>query len=111
MSLAELRAIARALETTVTALKTRFGIGWDPASRRYELEAGPGGCPLLDGDHCSVHAVKPAQCAAFPYWPELIEDGLRWRAAKSFCEGLDHPDGPFVPLAEMRARARRAGIH
>ncbi|MBU3759579.1 MAG: YkgJ family cysteine cluster protein [Candidatus Omnitrophica bacterium] len=38
-------------------------------------------CVFLTPQGCSVHPVKPAQCAEFPY---------RWRTPRSFdyCEGL-----------------------
>jgi len=65
---------------------------------------------LLRDDQCSIHAVKPTQCATFPFWPELIEDDVAWDETKAVCEGLDHPEGDWVSLSEMRARARRAGV-
>jgi len=102
----ELRRIAQHLGTTVRQLRAEYAIRYLPGERAYELTAGPEGCPLLTGDHCSVHSVKPAQCHTYPFWPELVEDRGAWHDAKSVCEGLDDPEGPIFSLAEMRARAR-----
>lgn len=107
MGLGELRALARYLGVSRAELATRLDIRWDPGRRCYELVTGPDGCPLLDGDRCSVHPVKPMQCRVFPFWSEMVEDREAWNEAKSVCEGLDHPEGPLFTLTEMRARARR----
>jgi uncharacterized protein len=29
-------------------------------------------CHFLTESGCSVHAVKPAQCRLYPFWPELV---------------------------------------
>lgn len=65
-----------------------------------EVPEGSGGCPLLDGDLCSVDPVKPGQCRAYPFWPELVDDPLAWRREKRHCEGLGK--GPVWPAAEIR---------
>ncbi|WP_373049356.1 YkgJ family cysteine cluster protein [Vulgatibacter sp.] len=64
------------------------------------VHEGSAGCPLLAGDRCSVEAVKPGQCRAYPFWPELVGDPAAWRAEKRKCEGLGR--GPVWPAAEIR---------
>ena len=58
------------------------------------------GCPLLDGDLCSVEPVKPGQSRAYPFWPELVGDPASWRRERSRCEGIGR--GPVWPAAEVR---------
>lgn len=107
MTRTEARAIARHLDLNLTELRARYPIQWDSAAGAYELEADERGCVFLDGDRCGIQPVKPEQCRAFPFWPELIEDPGAWKEAKDVCEGLDHPDGELFSLETMRERARR----
>jgi Fe-S-cluster containining protein len=104
MSPEELTAIAAHLELATAAFRRRFGAYWDEAEQAWGIEAVDGrGCPLLDAeDRCTVHAVKPAQCRTFPFWPELLDDARAWEAAKSYCEGLDAPDGQLYSAEEIR---------
>jgi Fe-S-cluster containining protein len=51
--------------------------------------------------------VKPVQCRAFPFWPELVSNRAAWKEAASYCPGIG--GGAVVPLetvhriaAEMR---------
>jgi Fe-S-cluster containining protein len=87
-------------------------LGVDPRTftRRYlrEVEGrwaivvpeGSAGCPLLAGDLCSVDAVKPGQCRAYPFWEELVDDAAAWRREKAACEGIGR--GPVWPAADVR---------
>jgi hypothetical protein len=61
-------------------------------------------CHFLREDGCSIHAVKPAQCRIFPFWPELVESRAGWRRAARFCPGIGQ--GPPVQIEFARARAR-----
>lgn len=45
-------------------------------------------CPFLGDAGCRIHPVKPLQCKAFPFWPELLEDRAAWRSAAKFCPGI-----------------------
>lgn len=64
------------------------------------VEEGSPGCPLLDGDLCSVEPVKPGQCRAYPFWRELVDDPAAWRAEGAKCEGIGR--GPVWRAAEVR---------
>jgi Fe-S-cluster containining protein len=105
MSLDELRAIAGALQVTLSRLKTTYDITWDSDAEQWAIDATHGhGCPLLDEDRgCSVNAVKPRQCRTFPFWDELLDDQAEWEAAKRFCPGLDSPEGRRYSSVEIRA--------
>jgi Fe-S-cluster containining protein len=45
-------------------------------------------------DGCTVYDERPLQCAAFPFWPELLSDPALWDVAKKDCPGMD--DGEVV---------------
>jgi uncharacterized protein len=56
-------------------------------------------CPFLGGDDeigwCNVHAVKPVQCATYPFWPGVADSERGWQAEMRTCPGIgqgsDHP--------------------
>jgi len=53
-------------------------------------------CPFLDGDGCSIHPAKPAQCRAFPFWPELVESRDEWLKTGRYCPGIGR--GNLIPV-------------
>jgi Fe-S-cluster containining protein len=62
-------------------------------------------CEFLKDGGCSVHAAKPLQCAAFPFWPELVGHKKNWRAAGEWCPGIGK--GALVQIEAARAVAER----
>lgn len=60
-------------------------------------------CPFLLADGCAVHAIKPLQCRAFPYWPEILDKASERREAESYCPGMR--TGPLVNLTLARETA------
>ncbi|NJK89137.1 MAG: YkgJ family cysteine cluster protein [Myxococcales bacterium] len=104
---AELTEIATYLREPKAVLRRRLQLAWDRRERRYELRTtATRPCPLLDGDRCSVHPVKPTQCRTYPFWPELVDEARHWDGAQRECEGINHPDGTFFPWSRMRQLAR-----
>ena len=104
MTFEEMKAIADHLGFSLSTFKTRFEIEWDAETKKWMIDANPGGCPLLTPDRgCSVHPVKPMQCQTFPFWPELILDDKGWDEAKAYCPGMDAPNGRLYSEAEIRA--------
>lgn len=95
--------IAAHLGHTVERFRSEHGARWEPDAEQYALEAKDGkGCPLLTPDRrCSVHEVKPSQCSAWPFWPEMLDDRTVWDAAKRFCPGLDAEDGRRYSRSEI----------
>jgi Fe-S-cluster containining protein len=61
-------------------------------------------CPFLLEDRCSIHPAKPAQCRAFPFWPELIATRKEWNRTASYCPGIGK--GPLIQIEKALARAR-----
>lgn len=60
-------------------------------------------CHFHRDNKCSIHAVKPVQCRAFPYWPELLEDATAWAEAAAYCPGMNQ--GELVNIEEARSTA------
>jgi len=60
-------------------------------------------CAFLLADGCSVHAAKPLQCRAFPFWPELLNSASERAKAMSYCPGLGK--GESVDMAQARRTA------
>ena len=49
-------------------------------------------CHFLQDGGCSIHPAKPAQCRAFPFWPELVGSRGGWRRVESYCPGIGRGD-------------------
>lgn len=47
-----------------------------------------GNCLFLAPNGCSIHSVKPEQCRAYPFWPEILSSRQRWSAESSACPGI-----------------------
>jgi Fe-S-cluster containining protein len=61
-------------------------------------------CEFLKDGGCSVHAAKPLQCAAFPFWPGLVGNKKNWRLTGEWCPGVGK--GELVQIKMARAIAR-----
>lgn len=61
-------------------------------------------CPFLRPDGCSIHPMKPTQCRAYPFWPELVETQAAWRRAGRECPGIGR--GSLVPLNSVLRAAQ-----
>lgn len=64
-------------------------------------------CHFLREGGCSIHAVKPVQCRAFPYWPELVDDPHEWHKTAAFCPGIGKGDLVQIEIAQAGAREMR----
>lgn len=64
-----------------------------------------GACPLLGkDDRCTVHEVKPWQCRAYPFWPEVMQSKDSWTEEGLFCEGINR--GKEHPSSEIEAQMK-----
>lgn len=60
-----------------------------------------GRCVFLDArGACTVYPVRPLQCRAYPFWPEIACREMDWRRESRRCEGIDR--GAVVPLTRIR---------
>ncbi|MDX8430351.1 MAG: YkgJ family cysteine cluster protein [Candidatus Algichlamydia australiensis] len=55
-------------------------------------------CVFLKENRCTVYAARPKQCRTFPFWPSLLRSKKDWESARSYCEGIDHPDGEIFTI-------------
>jgi len=62
-------------------------------------------CPFLgDDQRCKIYAVRPRQCATWPFWEENLERA-RWEGpVKECCPGIG--EGPAHPAEEVERIAR-----
>ncbi|MDR1650783.1 MAG: YkgJ family cysteine cluster protein [Synergistaceae bacterium] len=51
-------------------------------------------CVFLHTDNgrasCKIYAVRPSQCSAFPFWPDLLGDKFLWDSYALSCPGMNH---------------------
>jgi hypothetical protein len=64
-------------------------------------------CSFLQDGKCSVHEVKPVQCRAFPYWPELLNTRA-WKKAAKWCPGIGKGELVNIEAAERTAAEMKA---
>lgn len=66
-------------------------------------------CHFLVEGGCSIHPAKPTQCRLFPFWPELLESPVEWKAAALRCPGIGA--GPLIQIGtahEIASEMKRA---
>jgi Fe-S-cluster containining protein len=65
-------------------------------------------CGFLRDGGCSIHPVKPLQCRAFPYWPELVGNKGNWKKTGKWCPGIGKGDLVNITMAREVAAEMRA---
>ncbi len=90
-------------EEDIKALASKLKISREAFLRRYTRQIGKRislledplnyDCVFLKENRCSVYDGRPTQCRTFPFWPSLLKSKRDWENARSYCEGIDHPDG------------------
>jgi len=45
-------------------------------------------CPFLDSNGCTIHDIKPLQCATYPFWDELLARESHWMVESQACKGI-----------------------
>jgi uncharacterized protein len=68
-------------------------------------------CHFLENGGCSIHTVKPVQCRAFPFWPELVDfkDAKReWKKTARWCPGIGQGELVQIEVARERAAEMKA---
>jgi Fe-S-cluster containining protein len=104
---ADLRRAAAHLGVSATEFERR----WVYRTRwRLRLRKPKGAqCPFLLEEGCRLHPDKPTQCRLFPFWPELVERPVEWRATAKHCPGMGK--GPLIQIGtalEMAEGMREA---
>jgi len=97
-------------DAEVEKIRVFLGLGRSWFKRRYLardedgsliLQARDNGaCIMLGKDGCCrVYAVRPVQCATYPFWPEVVKTTAAWRRESRRCEGIDH--GEIIPVEQI----------
>lgn len=86
----EARRIAEHLGGPMATPRDFVPLLWTPTpDGGFQIDVPAGSaCPLLVDGRCSVHAIKPQQCATYPFWPEIVTSEGAWAAEATFCEGI-----------------------
>ncbi|GFH13728.1 uncharacterized protein HaLaN_09668 [Haematococcus lacustris] len=85
----ELLRISEHLHLTPQAFQRRYTEkhsgckGWHLLLTKGEEQ----NCVFLQDKQCSIHAVRPRQCATYPWWPELMDPADWQREKDNICEG------------------------
>lgn len=69
------------------------------------LRQGSDGCIFLEDNKCSIHASRPLQCRAYPFWPRILSSKESWLAEP--CEGIENVTSPTVVVDEIDANAEQ----
>ncbi|MBD3224708.1 MAG: YkgJ family cysteine cluster protein [Caldithrix sp.] len=56
--------------------------------RRILVDGQDDDCLFLEDYGCSIYEVRPAQCRAYPFWPENLKSIERWEQTKTECPGI-----------------------
>ncbi|KAL6754634.1 hypothetical protein V8C86DRAFT_2696655 [Haematococcus lacustris] len=106
----ELLRISEHLHLTPQAFQRRYTEkhsgckGWHLLLTKGEEQ----NCVFLQDKQCSIHAVRPRQCATYPWWPELMDPADWQREKDNICEGFDHPDAPVLDVGSAAAQLKQA---
>ena len=57
---------------------------------------------LDDKKQCTIYAVRPQQCAAFPWWSENLATDRAWNKVKETCPGLTSDDAILIDGETIR---------
>jgi Fe-S-cluster containining protein len=86
----DLKRLAKHLGLTAEAFEERYVIRYRRILRLRKPAKSQ--CHFLTVNGCSVHVVKPVQCRAYPFWPELVEDQAAWQDEAKRCPGINKGD-------------------
>lgn len=96
MNLSEAEKMAAELKLSTEAFAKKY---LRRANNRLALIDGfDGNCVFLDDEagKCKVYAARPAQCRAYPWWPEVVKSRRTWESEIRMCEGIGRE--VLVPL-------------
>lgn len=64
-------------------------------------------CRFLTEEGCGIHEVKPTQCRAFPFWPEMVESEEAWEKTGEWCPGIGEGELVTIEAAAEIAQGMR----
>lgn len=101
----DIREISTFRRISEYAFKRDFLIGVDDSfimRSRLNLD-----CIMLDQrtGQCKIYEVRPQQCRAYPWWPDLLMSSETWNAEEARCPGINN--GPIWTYSEIRRQMLR----
>ena len=72
---------------------------------RYVLKSreSDGICIYLNEEkQCNIYAIRPQQCAAYPWWSENLATERSWERTKQECPGLTAEDAIIIDGSSIR---------
>ena len=99
-------------EEDITALTNRLKISRDAFLKNYCMKvrgkyslrdlAPTYDCIFLkDRSSCTVYEDRPKQCKKYPWWDDNLKNERAWKSERSYCEGIDHPEGKLFSEDEI----------
>ncbi|MFH1679163.1 MAG: YkgJ family cysteine cluster protein [Candidatus Eisenbacteria bacterium] len=76
---------ARRLGITVSEFRKRYGGDMKGTEIRVTRRRR---CPFLAEGGCVIYDARPAQCRAFPFWPEILSSRAAWNRRARTCRGM-----------------------
>ncbi len=52
------------------------------------IESDSDSCIFLEDNCCTIYAVRPRQCRAYPFWPQNMKSLKQWRSMAGECPGI-----------------------
>jgi hypothetical protein len=99
---ADILAIAALLGRSVTEVEIELVRRHGLRRRLYEWPNGDCVFYERDGKSCRVHAARPRQCRAWPFWAENLASAASWERARTACPGCG--TGELFAAEEIRRR-------
>lgn len=109
VSLEEIELMAGHLDLSVDEFSKQY---IRRVGNRYSLKELPGknySCVFLKDNQCTIYSVRPKQCQAYPFWPQIIESKESWGREAKECEGICNTQ-PTIPFEEVERRLKNGEL-
>lgn len=83
----EIEKIADSLNMDLKDFIQNYCISGTVSRKLKEQENGA--CIFLKDKRCTIYEIRPLQCRTFPFWPENVKSGYRWKQLSVICPGID----------------------
>jgi Fe-S-cluster containining protein len=116
VSAPEIERLARHLDLPVAEFRSRYTMEVaieGLAEPGVSLIRGPEACIFLDvaTNRCTVYEARPAQCAAYPFWPRAVRSREDWaRDVEAYCEKEAFTGGRLYTAAEIQSIVSRFSV-
>ena len=116
VSAPEVERLARHLGLPVSEFRARYTMEVEIEGLKepgVSLIRGAEACIFLDvaTNRCTVYEARPAQCAAYPFWPRAVRSREDWaRDVEAYCEKEALTEGRLYTAAEIQSIVSRFSV-